>query len=209
VGKVSSAFNYIKSILLYVAALPGFRHLGMVLSFFLSPVYEFFKSILIGSSALNKYESGFLAILIFVIASIMGNFVGVEWYVIHLFDYFVGISLLTNVFKAVIDNIGELSLLSAFAGCFILVFNIVSLNTYTPVIFEDDLPAEVCEGVIDCVLTVYTSGAIGDDMDDLYGGRFFFDTVYFIFMEILFANLVSGIMIDGFGGLKEADLERE
>jgi len=65
----------------------------------------------------------------------MGNFVGVEWYVIHLFDYFVGISLLTNVFKAVIDNIGELSLLSAFAGCFILVFNVVSLNTYTSVIY--------------------------------------------------------------------------
>lgn len=59
------------------------------------------------------------------------------------------------------------------------------------------------------MLTVYTSGAIGDDMDDLYGDRFFFDTIYFIFMEILFSNLVSGIMIDGFGGLKEADNERE
>lgn len=40
-------------------------------------------------------------------------------------------------------------------------------------------------------------------------GRFIFDTVYFIFMEILFSNLVSGIMIDGFGGLKEADGERD
>lgn len=55
---------------------------------------------------------------------------------------------------------------------------------------------------------MYTSGAIGDDMDELYAGRFFFDTVYFIFMEILFANLVSGIMIDGFGGLKEEDANR-
>lgn len=128
---------------------------------------------------------------------------------IHLFDYFVGITLLTNVFKAVIDNIGELSLLSAFAGCFILVFNIVSLNQYTPVIYEDDIPTEVCESVIDCVLTVYTSGAIGDDMEYFDVGRFVFDTVYFIFMEILFSNLVSGIMIDGFGGLKEADGERD
>lgn len=162
-----------------------------------------------GIYALNAFESGFLSIVIFVIASIMGNFVGVEWYVIHLFDYFVGISLLTNVFKAVIDNIGELSLLSAFAGCFILVFNVVSLNTYTPVIYEDDLPAEACEQVIGCVLEVYTSGAIGDDMDQIYAGRFIFDTIYVIFMEILFSNLVSGIMIDGFGGLKEADAIRE
>jgi len=58
---------------------------------------------------------------------------------------------------------------------------------------------------VNCVLTVYTSGAIGDDMDQIYFGRFTFDLVYFIFMEILFANLVSGIMIDGYGALKEAD----
>lgn len=134
-GKIGSVFTFSKDIIVKIASLPGFRHLGIVLYFFLNPVYQLIKSILIGFSALNKYESGFLSILIFVMASIMGNFVGVEWYVIHLFDYFVGISLLTNVFKAVIDNIGELSLLSAFAGCFILVFNIVSLNTYTPVIF--------------------------------------------------------------------------
>jgi hypothetical protein len=56
---------------------------------------------------------------------------------------------------------------------------------------------------------VYTSGAIGDDMDRIYPGRFSFDMVYFIFMEILFSNLVSGIMIDGFGSLKEADAERD
>jgi hypothetical protein len=93
------------------------------------------KKIAVGVMAVNKYESGFLSILVFVFAAVMGNFVGVEWYVIHLFDYFVGITLLTNVFKAVIDNIGELSLLTAFAGCFILVFNIISLNFYTPVIY--------------------------------------------------------------------------
>jgi len=120
-----------------LATKPVISHIGALIVLILSPFYNFFRKILIASWALNKYESGFLSILIFVVASIMGNFVGVEWYVIHLFDYFVGISLLTNVFKAVIDNIGELSLLSAFAGCFILVFNVVSLNTYTPVIFEE------------------------------------------------------------------------
>jgi hypothetical protein len=49
---------------------------------------------------------------------------------------------------------------------------------------------------------VYTSGAIGDDMDELYVGRFFFDTLYVVFMEMLFQNLVGGMMIDTFGGLK-------
>lgn len=97
-----------------------------------------------GTKALLIYEGGFLAIVVFVVASLLGNFYGIEWYVMHIFDYFVGISLLTNVFKAVIDNISELVLLSAFAGCFIMVFNIVSLNIYTPVIYEDDIPEEVC-----------------------------------------------------------------
>ena len=113
----------------------GFRHISIVVHYFLDPVFNFLKSIYVGFMALLEFESGFLSILIFVIASIMGNFVGVEWYVIHLFDYFVGISLLTNVFKAVITNIGELTVLSTFAACFILVFNILSLNTYTSVIY--------------------------------------------------------------------------
>lgn len=79
-----------------------------------------------------------------------------------------------------------------------MVFNVISLNTYTSVIWEDDIPAEACEDVLGCILSVYTSGAIGDDMDQIYPDRFLFDTIYVIFMEILFSNLVSGIMIDGF-----------
>lgn len=62
--------------------------------------------------------------------------------------------------------------------------------------------------MLGCVIEVYTSGAIGDDMDQIYPDRFIFDTIYFIFMEILFANLISGIMIDGFGALKEEDATR-
>jgi len=46
-------------------------------------------------------------------------------------------------------------------------------------------------------------------MDQIYPGRFTYDTVYNIFMEIIFANMISGIMIDSFGSLKEADAERD
>lgn len=46
-------------------------------------------------------------------------------------------------------------------------------------------------------------------MDQLYPFRFVFDTVYVVFMELLFQNLVSGMMIDTFSGLKEADAERD
>jgi hypothetical protein len=42
--------------------------------------------------SLYKYESGFLSILIFVTATFAGNFIGVEWYTIHIFDIFTDIS---------------------------------------------------------------------------------------------------------------------
>ena len=119
----------------------GVRHVAALLYYLLHPVYAFFRGILRGLYALVSYQGDFLAIVIFVLTALLGNFYGIEWYVLHLFDFFVGISQLTNIFKAVIDNISELLLLSAFAGCFIMVFNVVSLNIYTPVIYEDDIPS--------------------------------------------------------------------
>jgi len=44
------------------------------------------------------------------------------------------------------------------------------------------LPEEACEDIIGCVLELYTSGAIGDDMDTFAPWRFIFDIVYVVFM---------------------------
>jgi hypothetical protein len=77
------------------------------------------------------------------------------------------------------------------------------------VIYEEDLPSEACEDILTCVLELYTSGAIGDDMDEFVMDRFVFDIVYVVFMELLFSNLVGGIMIDGYTGLSAADSERD
>lgn len=98
---------------------------------------------------------------------------------------------------------------SLLAGAFILVFNILSFRTYTPVIYDEDIPEESCVTIIDCVLELYTSGAIGDDMDSFEFSRFIFDIIYVVFMELLFQNLVGGIMIDAFSELKENDAARD
>lgn len=39
--------------------------------------------------------------------------------------------------------------------------------------------------------------------------RFSFDIVFTVFMEMLFQNIVSGIMIDAFSELKEEDNTRD
>lgn len=56
---------------------------------------------------------------------------------------------------------------------------------------------------------MYTSGAIGDDMDSFESKRFFFDLVYVVFIELLFQNLVGGIVIDAYTSLTATDKERE
>jgi hypothetical protein len=96
----------------------------------------FVENVLISTYAISQYESGFLSILMFVVATFLGNFVGIEWYTIHLFDMFTNFPELTNIFKAIINNFKKLALLSFLAGVFILVFNVISLNTYTPVMWE-------------------------------------------------------------------------
>ena len=99
--------------------------------------------------------------------------------------------------------------LSFLAAVFILVFNVVALNTYTPVLWEDDLPEEACEDVVGCVLALWTGGAIGESMDTFDLMRFFFDTVYSTFMDTMFGSIVSGLMIDAFSELKEQDQARQ
>ena len=46
-------------------------------------------------------------------------------------------------------------------------------------------------------------------MDTFDVGRFVFDIGYVVFMELLFQNLVGGIMIDGFARLRAEDDERD
>jgi hypothetical protein len=40
-------------------------------------------------------------------------------------------------------------------------------------------------------------------MDEFAPARFAFDIVYVVFMEMMFQNIVGGIMIDSFSSLKE------
>jgi hypothetical protein len=52
---------------------------------------------------------------------------------------------------------------------------------------------------------VYNSGAINDSVDEFQPKRFAFDIVYMVFMELLFQNLVGGVIIDTFMNLREID----
>ena len=46
-------------------------------------------------------------------------------------------------------------------------------------------------------------------MDEFMFGRFIFDIIYVVFMELLFQNLVGGIIIDCYSALVAEDDNRE
>lgn len=48
--------------------------------------------------------------------------------------------MLANVFKSVIGSIDVLSLMCLLAVAFTVVFNLLSLSTYTHVIYEEEMP---------------------------------------------------------------------
>lgn len=104
---------------------------------FISKLY-LYKVLVIPVLALFTYESSFNSTISFLLAAFAGNFLGVEWYTLHLFDFFVSIDSLANVFKSVLKSIGVLSLLSVLLGIFILVFNVISLSVYANVVYEGE-----------------------------------------------------------------------
>jgi hypothetical protein len=61
----------------------------------------------------------------------------------------------------------------------------------------------MCDDVLDCVMSLYVSGAIGETMEEFEIGRFTYDMIYGTFFGMLFGNIVQGIMLDAFGGLRE------
>lgn len=126
-----------------MAYLYSFGFVAKIVGFFVRLYHWVYNEVYLRACAVLN-ESEFKSILFFLITSILGNVSGVEWYTTHLFDFFVGFPELINVFKAIVENISILFTLSMLATIFVVVFNILSLSTYVPVIYEDDLPAESC-----------------------------------------------------------------
>jgi hypothetical protein len=110
---------------------------------------------------------------------------------------------LRNVIQAITLNIKQLFFVSLLILVFVYVFNMISIefDLYLPFIYEAE--EEKCEVLKDCIMSLYTSGIVGTKDQDLRFGRYFTDLIYVVIMELLFSNIVSGIMIDTFAQLRD------
>lgn len=70
-------------------------------------------------------------------------------------------------------------------------------------VYEDPVLDEMCDGMISCIMALYVSGVIGETMEQFEITRFIFDMIYGIFFGMLFGNIVSGIILDAFGELRD------
>ena len=111
--------------------------------------------------------------------------------------------VLKSMIASITTKIKILGMLSLLGTSFIAIFSIFSINFYVGSLYESELPKEHCETVFDCILTLYINEQINSEMESFEPGRFFFDMVYVIFMDLLFGNIVGGVLIDTFTELRE------
>lgn len=53
------------------------------------------------------------------------------------------------------------------------------------------------------MISLYTSGEIGEKHKEFKFTKFIADLLYIVIMELLFSNIVSGIVIDTFAQLRD------
>lgn len=100
----------------------------------------------------------------------------------------------------------QLLLVSFLGVLFLYIFSVVSFDNYFSEIYsENDFESEgsTCNSLISCMITLTLSGVVGDGMTHWEMSTFFSDTLYFIFVSILFSNIISGIMTDTFAEMRD------
>ena len=111
--------------------------------------------------------------------------------------------MLKNVFQAISYNASQLFVVAMLGVLFMFVFSMTGFDNYVDQIYEEDEPVEYCNTLISCMITLSTSGVIGNSMSNWDPLKFFLDTIYYVFFALLFTNIVSGIIIDTFAELRD------
>lgn len=148
-------------------------------------------------------EENFVQFFLFWVNSFLGTFFKNYFFSLHLFDIFSRLSLLRNVFQAISYNAKQLCVTAMLGVLFVFAFSFIAFDTYVDDIYSDENHDESCSSIIQCMITLTTSGVVGESMSQWDPVKFMLDMVYFVFFGLLFTNIVSGIMIDTFAELRD------
>lgn len=153
---------------------------------------------------LANFDNEFYGLLLFMIGSVLGTFYSIEWFSILIINIMMQhMDVLKNMIKSITTKMNILGMLSLLGASFIAIFSIFAINSYVDTLYESELPKEHCESVIDCIVELYIKEQINSEMESFEVSRFFFDILYVIFMDLLFGNIVGGVLIDTFTELRQ------
>jgi hypothetical protein len=153
--------------------------------------------------------------LIYGFTAIIGTIWNPFFFAFHLFDVLVRFPVLLNVVKAV--WMPKKAIMFTLFLWIVLMYVFSLFGYYW---LYESYPANFCESTWQCLLTAVDrsfkyDGGIGGFMTpsvevaghehdlNYFMVRFFFDNLYYILLMIIMINIVSGIIIDRFGTLRE------
>ncbi|EGR30411.1 MIR domain protein [Ichthyophthirius multifiliis] len=159
--------------------------------------------------------------IIYGITAIVGLSYTPFFFVFHLFDILVRFPELLNVVRSV--YIPRKPIMYTYF-LFLVLLYVFSLFGYYWL--RESFPPTFCESVFTCLLTTFDKcfkydGGLGgylnnlDQIEDEKNSttyfliRFFYDNIFFIICMIIMINIVSGIIIDQFGELRDKLKEYE
>ena len=100
--------------------------------------------------------------LVYVLVAFFGTFFNPAIYFLHIMDIFCYIPEIGDIFKAIGLNIIELGYVSFMGIVFTFVFCTVTFSNYMKNVYSgDESTDEMCQSMIECILQLFVSGAIG------------------------------------------------
>ena len=90
---------------------------------------------------LANYDQEFSGIVLFVLGSVLGTFISIEWFSILIINIMMQhMDVLKSMIASVTTKIKILGMLSLLGTSFIAIFSIFSINYYVQGLYEEELP---------------------------------------------------------------------
>lgn len=155
------------------------------------------------------YDPRTLYYLLFVGFSCLGRYFSLAFYAFHLLDICTRFSILINVIKSVTMNKSQVVVtfilgaaviwIYTVIGVFLWGFNVWSYGDSNDYVWQDTL-STVFAQQLDYGLR---GPPVFDEYDSYFGWKIFYDTSYQILIIVIMVAIITGIIIDTFGALRE------
>ena len=161
-------------------------------------------------------DGKFLFMAFYLTVSILGLAVSEITYCLHLLDVINRFDTLKNVVKSVTYNVKQLALTAMLGLILIYVYSLIGFNFFDYHYYNSGLNngESLCTSMLQCFISTLDlglrfGGGIGEslvppsyesDARGIYFSRIVFNLTFFLIINIIFLNIIFGIIVDTFAG---------